>query len=205
MVIHRFPSLPVAMPTGSSLDGRRYSVIAPSVVMRPTAPRLGCPSANHRAPSGPTVMSWGPLFAVGRANSVKTPDVVTRPIFDAAVSTNHMFPSGPATMRSAPLSGVGIGYMLKCPAAVAGEAAPTTMAARPTNIAVRDSFWGFTGIYLLGSQTDSQPDPRLDPSVCPGLPAKPQGEVLARAIIGAGPGRPSFRVASSPQGGAQGG
>ena len=54
-------------------------------------------SVNHRAPSGPTVISAGWLPAV-RRYSVKLPPVVTLPIKSPPRSLNHRLPSGPATM-----------------------------------------------------------------------------------------------------------
>src|SRR5256885_6325793 len=52
-------------------------------------------SVNHSAPSGPAVMPYGPLLAVGIGNSVTTPPVVMRPILPPKYSANHRAPSDP--------------------------------------------------------------------------------------------------------------
>jgi hypothetical protein len=72
--------------------------MTPAVVIRPILP----PSVNHSAPSGPAVMPWGKLLAVGIINSVMTPAVVIRPILLPVFSVNHSAPSGPAVMPSGP-------------------------------------------------------------------------------------------------------
>ena len=67
--------------------------------MRPI--RSAC-SANHRLPSGPTVMPKGNAPAVMPAlNSVMTPLGVMRPIRLPVSSANHRLPSGPAVMPCA--------------------------------------------------------------------------------------------------------
>src|SRR5262245_54492890 len=76
-----------------------YSVIVPSVVIRPILLTLvdGVPllTVNHIAPSGPTVMySAGSPFGIGY--SVMTPAVVIRPM--KPNSANQRAPSGPATI-----------------------------------------------------------------------------------------------------------
>src|SRR5258706_15897659 len=67
--------------------------------MRPTLPTA---SVNHIAPSGPAVISVGPLLAVGVGNRLVLPPVVMRPIaFTFVVKSsyvNHRLPSGPAEM-----------------------------------------------------------------------------------------------------------
>jgi hypothetical protein len=76
-------------------------VMTPAVVMRPIL--LPVFSANHSAPSGPTVMPKGWLLAVGIGNSVITSAVVMRPILLPKVSVNHSAPSGPTVMPKGPL------------------------------------------------------------------------------------------------------
>ena len=58
--------------------------------------RLPNSSANQSAPSGPAVMCAGRLPVLGSTNSVKMPDVVTRPILEDSV--NHRSPPGPLVM-----------------------------------------------------------------------------------------------------------
>jgi hypothetical protein len=95
-VYHRLPSGPFVMTHGLKKFVDVNSVIAPAVVMRPIFPELN--SVNQSAPSDPSVIEKGPLFAVGVAYSVIPPDVVMRPIFDVPFSANHNAPSGPAAM-----------------------------------------------------------------------------------------------------------
>src|SRR5258705_1447076 len=94
----RAPSAPVAIsrrndevgvPTGNSVTN-------PSVVIRPIF--WAFTSVNHSAPSGPVVIPYGSLLAVGIAYSVIAPEVVIRPIFPATVSVNQSAPSGPAVI-----------------------------------------------------------------------------------------------------------
>src|SRR6516165_114973 len=65
--------------------GSGYSVIAPSVVIRPTLLTLGPSSRNHNAPSGPVVSvckEFGrilKLFGFGSGKYVTEPSVVIRP------------------------------------------------------------------------------------------------------------------------------
>src|SRR5258708_34975930 len=70
----------------------------PAVVTRPIL--LPFSSVNHRAPSGPAVIPWGVLLAVGMMNSLTTPAVVIRPILLPAgpLMVNHTALSGPAPM-----------------------------------------------------------------------------------------------------------
>src|SRR5665213_2862584 len=82
--------------------------------MRPTRlPSVRTPSmppdssTNHKAPSGPIVMSPGPLFGRGRGNSVITPLDVMRPILSVLYSENQILPSPPAASARGPLFGVG--------------------------------------------------------------------------------------------------
>src|SRR5437764_530682 len=82
-------------------------MISPPGVVRPSA--LADHSVNHRAPSGPVVMSHGPLPAVGTGNSVTAPDGVIRPILLAANSVNHTLPSGPHVMPNSEASAVATG------------------------------------------------------------------------------------------------
>ena len=67
------------------------SVIAPDGVIRPIW--LTLPWVNHRFPSGPMVMSRGPLLAVGGENSLTTPPGVTRTILPVPSFTVQAFPS----------------------------------------------------------------------------------------------------------------
>src|SRR5437868_6593774 len=60
-------------------------------------------TANQSAPSGAATMPAGPELAVGTANSVTAPAVVTRPTLPEVFSVNHKAPSGPAVMSSGPL------------------------------------------------------------------------------------------------------
>ena len=90
--------------TGNSLK-------APPVVTRPTW--AVNPSVNHRAPSGPGVMSNPKALEVGIGNSVIVPPGVIRPIFALPApsplprSVNHSAPSGPAVMANGALSACG--------------------------------------------------------------------------------------------------
>ena len=59
----RLPSAPAVMKFGLPPVLRGNSVISPAGVIRPIW--LTLPWVNHRFPSGPMVMSRGPLFAVG--------------------------------------------------------------------------------------------------------------------------------------------
>src|SRR5437868_3190848 len=52
-------------------------------------------------PSGPVAMPYGPLLAVGRANSVVAPEVVIRPIVLLLSAVNQRLPSCPAAMPPA--------------------------------------------------------------------------------------------------------
>src|SRR5215467_12138264 len=76
----------------------------PEVSIRPI--RLAACSVNHNAPSaaGPFVIWYGPLPAVGRANSVTTPAVVIRPDLVASVIDKPQV--AVRTRRDAPESAV---------------------------------------------------------------------------------------------------
>src|SRR5437764_3869202 len=77
------------------------SVTVPVGVTRPIL--LPLFSTNHKLPSGPAVMAYGPLEPVGMANSVIVPEGVIRAILFAPTSVNHTFPSGPVvTPRGKP-------------------------------------------------------------------------------------------------------
>src|SRR5262249_24655021 len=108
-VNQRLPSGPAAMTKGppgvggsrvvvGGPEGVGESVTTPVRVMRPILPATT--SANHRLPSGPTVMPSGPLAAVGTANSVTKPVGVMRPILPPHTSVNQRLPSGPTTMST---------------------------------------------------------------------------------------------------------
>src|SRR5579871_2497221 len=94
-----------------------YSVITPEVVIRPNLP---VPlSVNHSAPSGPVVMSHGPLYDAGTGYAVIAPDVVILPILPELVSVNQSAPSGPAVMPVSPMVAAGaMGYSVIVPPVV---------------------------------------------------------------------------------------
>jgi hypothetical protein len=96
---------PVVIHHGRLLGPAKYSVMTPSVVMRPIL--LEYSSANQSAPSGPAVIPLGLELAVGTVNSLMTPSVVMRPILLPYHSVNHKAPSGPVVMPSGLLAGVG--------------------------------------------------------------------------------------------------
>src|ERR1700694_2063007 len=92
-----------------------YSVIMPSVVIRPTLFPLI--STNHRLPSGPAVIAIGSLYGVGTVNSVRVPPVFICPfLFAACASENQRLPSGPAAIDPGALP-AGTGYSVMVPAA----------------------------------------------------------------------------------------
>jgi hypothetical protein len=64
---------------------------------------------NQTHPSGLTVIRSGALFAVGTANSVKTPVVLRRATLFALRSQNQMLPSPAVAMPAGPELGVGSG------------------------------------------------------------------------------------------------
>src|ERR1700680_1316100 len=66
------------------------------------------PSPNPSAPSAPTVIPVGVVFAVGIGYSLMAPAVVIRATF--APSVNHNAPSGPAVMSLGKAFAVGFGY-----------------------------------------------------------------------------------------------
>ena len=70
-------------------------------------------SANHNAPSGPVVMPYGWLEAVGMGYSFVSPEVVIRPISLLFQSVNHKAPSGPAVMLYKFNPALGTGYSQK--------------------------------------------------------------------------------------------
>src|SRR6187402_3412730 len=74
------------------------SVTTPAVVI--LANLLARFSVNQRLPSGPAMMPWTPLAAVGTGNFVIAPVVVMRPISLLPASVNQRFPSGPVAMSS---------------------------------------------------------------------------------------------------------
>src|SRR4051812_33137212 len=61
-------------------------------------------STNQRAPPGPVVIPSGPLFFVGMATSVMTPEVVIRPtaLPLSEFSVNQSAPSGPGVIPDGP-------------------------------------------------------------------------------------------------------
>ena len=94
-------------------------MILPVVVMRPTRSPY---SVNHRAPSGPVVMSAGPR--AGSPKRVIFPAGVMRPIRRLWNSVNQMLPSGPTVMPSASAR----------PAPPCADAVPATRATSATAI-----------------------------------------------------------------------
>src|SRR5260370_41535911 len=79
-------------------------------------------------------MIWGPLPAVGIANSVTTPLVVMRPILLAPFSVNHRLPSGPAVMPAGLLVSVGVGNSVIAPAAVIRATRLTPFETAPVSV-----------------------------------------------------------------------
>jgi hypothetical protein len=73
--------------------------MTPSVVTRPILSTNS--SANHSAPSGPTVIPDGLLLGVGVRNSFTTPSGVMRPI-RSSPHVNQTLPSGPQVMSFGP-------------------------------------------------------------------------------------------------------
>src|SRR4249920_4161069 len=64
-------------------------------------------SVNQRLPSAPRVMPYGPLPALGSANSLKWPLGVIRPITPRLDSVNQSAWSGPRTIEYGRLFGTG--------------------------------------------------------------------------------------------------
>ena len=129
VVNQMFRSGPVTRKWGQ-VDGRGSGKVvnSPSTVIRPI--RLAAYSANHRAPSGPTVIphGCGPCGSP-TGNSVITPAVVIRPILLPHRSVNHRFPSGPEVMSYGHDSAVGTGNSVTAPDV--GTIRPMTFS--PTN------------------------------------------------------------------------
>src|SRR5207249_3811881 len=90
--------------------GIGYSVMLPVTVMRPILFPLFDPSANHSAPSGPTVMPYGWLLAVASGYSRSCPLVSMRPMAFPPFSVNHSAPSGPAAIPNGREVVEGSGY-----------------------------------------------------------------------------------------------
>src|SRR6266446_4144099 len=111
-VNHNAPSGPAVIFQGSPNPESGYSVIVPSVVIRPIA--LFEVSVNHSAPSGPAVMPPGepPKPArrtAGTVNSSRPPSVAIRPTSPGLPPTppnsgtvNHSAPSGPTVILRTP-------------------------------------------------------------------------------------------------------
>src|SRR5262249_4108001 len=99
---------PAVIPRGKlfGVSPVAYSLMAPAVVIRPIL--LPRNSVNHSAPSGPTVMPSGSLFAVGMGCSLMPPAGGARAVFLVERSANHRAPSGPRVMSEGPLLAVGI-------------------------------------------------------------------------------------------------
>src|SRR5262249_3526415 len=88
-VNQRFPSEPTAIPRGKLPGlGRSNSVSAPHGVTRPI--RLPCCSVNQTPPSGPAMISTGPLFprriaiSAGAGAEVRAAAVPSEPAVNAA-------------------------------------------------------------------------------------------------------------------------
>src|SRR5271157_3784973 len=97
------------MITGSVISGSSESglIVRPAeeTVTRPI--RSPLTSVNQRLPSGPAVISSGPLLGVMPAlNSVTVPPGVIRPIRSPLASVNQRLPSGPAVIPRGSLLGV---------------------------------------------------------------------------------------------------
>src|SRR4051812_43479321 len=93
------------------------SVSAPSGVIRPMRPAS---SVNHTLPSGPAVMLFGKLLALGSGNSVMMTvgpplTMTARPTALPPRSVNQMLPSGPAVMSHGVLLLVGTSNSWKTP------------------------------------------------------------------------------------------
>src|SRR5262245_30883171 len=88
----------------------------PPVPRRPILSPLN--SVNQTAPSGPVVMPFGPLTAVGTGYSVKAPAGMMRPILLLAFSVNQIAPSSPRVMPSGSGLVVGIVNSVTTPAGV---------------------------------------------------------------------------------------
>ena len=105
-VNHMFPSVPSAIDHGLTikLSPLEYSVMSPSVVMRPIRPGA-VDSVNQSAPSGPAAMPSGPEFMVSpELNSSMSPWGVIRPMPPgSAFSVNQRLPSGPLAMSAGSL------------------------------------------------------------------------------------------------------
>src|SRR5438445_599896 len=89
--------------------------------MRPIL--LPLSSVNQRLLSGPAVIPYGALLAVGAANSVTLTQVVRRPIWLRLTSVNQRLPSGP-TVISFGLPLVGGAYSVTVPVGVLFATAP---------------------------------------------------------------------------------
>ena len=102
--------------------------MAPAVVIRPIFGGLAANSVNHSAPSGPAVISSGPLGFVGSGYSVIVPPVVIRPILWPFSSVNHRAPSGPTVIPAGRLTGVGTGNSVTAAAGAGNAASASTTA-----------------------------------------------------------------------------
>src|ERR1700676_5052148 len=96
------------LPGPPPADGTLYSVIVPTVLIRPILPPAY--SANQSAPSGPAAIPTGLLLEVGIGYSVTTPALLSRPILLVANSVNQIAPSGPAVRRKTSAPGIARGY-----------------------------------------------------------------------------------------------
>src|SRR2546421_13126183 len=107
-----FPSGPAVIPEVKS-EFVVYSVTVPPVVILPIL-TVGAPlnSRNHNFPSGPTVISLGMTFAVGRGKAVTVPDSVKRSIELLPASVIQRLPSGPVTMPLGPEFGMAYSTMM---------------------------------------------------------------------------------------------
>ena len=151
-----------------------YIVGVPLVVMLPM--ELELLSVNQSAPSGPSVISRGPLLG-GRGYSAKPsppPTVAIVPIWFAHSSVNHSAPSGPGAIPDGQLEEVKVGYSVIAPEVVmtpmllAPSSANHRLPSGPAVIAIGALFVGRLLLYsvivpevvivpICGPQTPGQP------------------------------------------------
>src|SRR2546430_1748890 len=128
-----FPSGPAVIPEVKS-EFVVYSVTVPPVVIFPIL-TVGAPlnSRNHNFPSGPTVISLGVTFAVGRGKTLTVRDSVKRSIELLPASVIQRLPSGPVTMPLGPEFGMAYSTMMT--AAETGTTPVSRPATRPMRTA----------------------------------------------------------------------
>src|SRR2546429_3919074 len=128
-----FPSGPAVIPEVKS-EFVVYSVTVPPVVIFPIL-TVGAPlnSRNHNFPSGPTVISLGMTFAVGRGKTLTVPDSMKRSIELLPASVIQRLPSGPVTMPLGPE--FGMAYSTMATLAETGTTPVSRPATRPMRTA----------------------------------------------------------------------